>query len=135
MQIVPLQPVPSQTLAISLDAQACSIAVRQTATGMYLSLAVAGSTVLDGVLCLNATRIVRDAYLGFTGDLAFFDTEGSSDPQYVGLGLRWILVFLAPGEALIEVDLLLPAFASWPDVIGVSPGVELGVGDGTVVGL
>lgn len=40
--------------------------------------------------------IVRSAYLGFIGDLAFIDTQGTSDPIYAGLGTRFQLVYLFP---------------------------------------
>ena len=43
-------------------------------------------------------RIVRDLYLGFVGDFIWFDTQGSSDPIYMGLGSRFILVYLAPAD-------------------------------------
>ncbi len=42
--------------------------------------------VVGGVPCLNDVRIVRNAYLGFIGDLAVIDTEGNEDP--VGVPLR-----------------------------------------------
>jgi hypothetical protein len=57
----------------------------------FMDLYVNDVPVLYGAPCLNETRIVRDAYLNFTGDLAFQDLQGSDDPQVDGLGTRWIL--------------------------------------------
>ncbi len=49
---------------------------------------------MNGVLCRNLVYLVREAYLGFTGDLTFMDTEGGDDPYYTGLGSRWLLVYI-----------------------------------------
>jgi hypothetical protein len=46
------------------------------------------------VLCRDLVYLVREAYLGFTGDLTFIDAEGADDPQYSGLGSRWQLVYI-----------------------------------------
>lgn len=94
MQVVPLDPVPSQTVTVALDGQDCSIRVYQKYSGLFLDLYVAGSLIIGGVICQDANRIVRDAYLGFDGDLAFFDNTGSGDPEYTGVGSRYLLVYL-----------------------------------------
>ena len=104
MQTIPLQPVPSQTLAVTLGAQACQINVYQTLYGLFLDLYVAGVLVIGGVLCENDNRIVRSAYLGFAGDLAFNDTQGSADPAFAGLGARYQLLYLSPAD-LATLDL------------------------------
>jgi hypothetical protein len=94
MLIVPLIPTPAQKLSIVLAGQACDIAVYQKSTGLYLDLAVNAAPMLYGVLCLNGVQLVIDAYHGFIGDLAFYDTQGLSDPFYTGLGDRYILAYL-----------------------------------------
>jgi hypothetical protein len=112
MQIIPLQAIPSQTFNITLNSQACTIDVYQKTfysdnnetntqvniVPVFLDLYVSGVLIIGGVLCLNANRIVRDTYLGFVGDLAFYDQQGSSDPIYTGFGDRYLLVYLAPGD-------------------------------------
>lgn len=98
MLIVPLQPVPLQTLYIALSAQSCQINVRTRLTGLFLDLYVRNSPIVEGVICENANEIVRDAYLGFQGDLAFYDTQGLSDPVYTGLGTRFLLVYFDPTD-------------------------------------
>ena len=95
MQSIPLQAVPSQIVAVYLGTQACTLIVQQKSTGLFLSLYVSNTLVIGGVLCLNATKIVRSAYLGFTGDLAFYDTAGSDDPDYTGLGGRYMLAYVS----------------------------------------
>jgi len=98
MQIVPLQSVPSQTFAITLGGQPCKIDVITRGDGLYLNLYVNDVLILGGVAARDRVRLVRDAYLGFVGDLYFFDTQGVSDPQYDGLGARWQLRYLEAGE-------------------------------------
>jgi hypothetical protein len=105
MLIVPLQAVASQTVSVILNQQACTINVYQkTVTtntvipSVYLDLYVNGVLIIGGVVCENLNVIVRDAYLGFIGDLAFLDTQGSDDPYYTGIGTRWFLAYYFPSE-------------------------------------
>lgn len=97
-QIVPVQPVPSQTLAAVLGGQSCQLAVYQKRTGLYMDLMVGGVVLFTCVACLNEVLIVRGPALGFVGNLVFMDTQGSDDPSYEGLGSRWVLFYLAPGD-------------------------------------
>lgn len=98
MLIIPLSPVPYQILATQLAGQDCRIAVYARETGLYLALAVSDVLLLPGVICLDRTRIVRDAYFGFIGDLAFSDAQGIADPVVSGLGSRFRLVYIEAGE-------------------------------------
>jgi hypothetical protein len=99
LQIIPLQAVPNQTVNVSLGKQACSLHVYQKAFGLFMDVYANGSLIIGGVICENANRIVRDAYLGFVGDLAFWDLQGASDPDYTGLGGRFLLFYNGPGSA------------------------------------
>lgn len=92
---IPLAAKPAQTLTIALGGQNCRITIVQKSTGLFLSLDVSNSNIVSNVICQNANRIVRDPYLGFVGDLAFFDLQGSSDPTYDSLGSRYRLAYLA----------------------------------------
>lgn len=98
MQIIPLTGIPAQRLFVVLNGQSCTIRVYQKSTGLYLDLVLGGTTILSGVLCRDRVRCVRQAYLGFVGDLAFMDTQGSDDPEYSGLGSRWELMYLEEGD-------------------------------------
>lgn len=92
-QVIPLVAQPSQALSVQLGEQACDISIYQKSTGLFLDLSVAGVPVLTAKLCLNGVGLVQYAYLGFVGQLAFVDTQGSDDPTYDGLGARFILVY------------------------------------------
>lgn len=98
MLIIPTIPVPAQTLTTTLNGQPCKINVVQKSTGMFCDLYVNDTLIIGGVICEDANRIVRDPYLGFIGDLAFLDTQGSEDPYYTGLGSRWVLAYLEPAD-------------------------------------
>jgi hypothetical protein len=98
-QTVPLKQVPNQQVTVTLNNQRCTINVYQYDSGLYVDLLVNDTAIVTSVLGLNANLIVRDAYLGFNGDLAFFDTQGSNDPDYAGLddgsGVgRYALIYL-----------------------------------------
>ena len=98
MVIVPVQAVPNQQVGAYLNGQSTQINLQQTRYGMFCTILVAGAQIIGGVLCQNLNRIVRDLYLGFSGDLMFLDTQGSNDPYYTGLGSRWLLIYLSPGD-------------------------------------
>jgi len=105
MQIVPLNPVPSQSLNITLGGQACQINVYQKAFGVFLDLSVNNVLIIGGVLCLNLVLIVRSLYLGFVGDLAFIDNQDSSDPTFDGLGSRYSLAYLTTDDVALIPNL------------------------------
>jgi len=98
MQQIPLQSVPNQSLSIALAGQNCRINIYQRSTGLYSDLYVDNTLIIGGVICQNLNRIVRDAYLGFIGDLGFFDTQGINDPEYTGLGSRYLLIYLEASD-------------------------------------
>lgn len=99
MLTVPTQPLPYQTFQVTLGGQACTISLQQYAYGLFLTLSVGGVAIISNVICENLNRLVRDAYLGFVGDLAFLDTQGlGADPAYIGLGSRWVLLYFAPAD-------------------------------------
>lgn len=95
---VPLSPVPLQTVQVVLGGQSCVVKVSQLEYGMFADLSVNDGLIVAGVICQNLNRIVRSLYLGFSGDLVFWDAQGSEDPVYTGLGSRFFLLYLAADE-------------------------------------
>ncbi len=99
-QIIPLRAVPSQTLNVVLDGQSCTLNVYQKSDDLFMDVVCA--TMLNGglygVICQNLNRIVRDLYLGFSGDFSFVDNQGSEDPNFAGLGSRFSLAYLFPTD-------------------------------------
>jgi hypothetical protein len=98
MMIVPLAAIPNQSFGTNLNNQSCTLQIAQKTTGMFINVLLNNVLVIGGVLCLDRTWIVRDTYLGFSGDLFFADTQGTTDPDYTGLGSRYLLIYAAPGE-------------------------------------
>lgn len=103
MQTIALQPVPAQQVQCVLTnqnglAQNCQIAVYLRGTNLYVDLIVAGNPISYAVLAGNMTSLVPSGYFGFSGTLAWLDTQGSEPPQYTGLGSRWVLLYLTTAD-------------------------------------
>jgi hypothetical protein len=104
MQQIPLQPVPSQTSQVVLNGQQCAISVYVKSQCMFFDLALSGSPIAYAVQVKNLVSLVPTSYLGFTGWLVFLDTQGTEDPEYSGLGTRWLLLYLT-AEDLATYDI------------------------------
>ena len=98
METIPVQSVANQTLTVQLNNQSTQLNIRQTRFGMFMDMLVNGQTIVSGTICQNLNRIVRDLYLGFQGDLMWFDNQGDTDPDYTGLGDRYTLLYLSPDD-------------------------------------
>lgn len=91
--------VPSQTLSVTLAGQAAQIALRTIGSNLYFSLQNAAVPVVTTRICRNKQRLLIDAgYEGFVGDFFFFDSQGDTDPQYLGLGIRYALYYLEASD-------------------------------------
>ena len=97
MQLITLQPVPSQQLQVVLGAQNCQISVYAKTTGLYVDLNVNGNDAVVGVIVRDGVTLVP-AYSGFIGNIAFGDTQGNSDPTFDGLGGRYQLAYLEAAD-------------------------------------
>ena len=98
MQQIALSPVPNQNFQATLGGQASTIVLWTRSTGLFLDLYLGTSLVIGGVLALNNVLIVRQTYLGFAGDLAFYDTQGTTDPVYTAFGTRYVLRYFSPAD-------------------------------------
>lgn len=98
MLTIALEDVPSQVVGVQLAGQNCRLDIRTTTQGLFISVYVDDSLIVGGVSCRNLTKIVRERYRGFVGDLMFQDTQGADDPSYPGMGTRWVLCYLEAGD-------------------------------------
>ncbi|OIQ97221.1 hypothetical protein GALL_207750 [mine drainage metagenome] len=99
MRQIPLSDSANQSLSIMLGGQACVINLYTAGCyGMFCDLYVSDVLLLGGVVCQNLNRMVRDAWLGFAGDLVFQDTQGAADPASPGLGTRFLLWYLEAAD-------------------------------------
>jgi hypothetical protein len=119
MIVIPLQNLSNQTVRVTLATQVCDIHVYQRSTGLYLDLAVADAPVINGVIAHDRNRLVRSAYLGFIGDLAFVDTQGASSPDSTNLSERFLLIYFSP-EELTASPVTVPYWV--PPGTGTGPG-------------
>lgn len=110
MLIIPVTDTYAQTFNVTLGGQDCSLNLYQKPAGLFIDVTVSGTLIIGGVICRNVTRIVRDAYLGFIGDLLWLDNQGAEDPTSPGLGTRYSLIYLAASE--------VPGYVAGPSVIG-----------------
>lgn len=97
-QIVPLEAVPNQTFAVALADQNVQLNIYQKGDFLYMDVFLNNEAVILAVICQNLNRIVRNRYLGFLGDFMFYDTQGSSDPEYTGLENRYVLYYVLDAE-------------------------------------
>lgn len=96
-QVIPIQAVPAQTFQATLGTQNCQITLQQMSTGLFASLLINGTPIISDKYCNDRVNLIRQAYLGFTGSLYFVDTTGQQqDPNYAGLGSRYLLVYESP---------------------------------------
>lgn len=101
---IPLTAVPNQTLATPVGSQNCRLNIYQKSTGLYMDVILNDEPIILGVICEDRNRIIRNAYLGFAGDFAFFDMQKpvnavvGQDPEYTGLGDRYRLVYFEESE-------------------------------------
>jgi hypothetical protein len=93
IQTIPISAIAAQTCTIQLGDQNCEISLYKKSTGLYFDLILNNVPIVQTMLCLNLVGLVREQYLGFIGQLAFFDTQGTNDPEYTGLGTRYLLVY------------------------------------------
>jgi hypothetical protein len=110
MQTVQVSDVFSQTLQSQLGGQNVTLNIYQLSTsgvdsngnlttvGLYMDVLINGQPIITGVICHSLNRIVRNAYLGFIGDLGWVDTQGTSSPSSPGLGTRYQLMYLSADD-------------------------------------
>ena len=94
IETINLQKSASQQISANLAAQSCTIRVHQRNGDIYVDLHVISEAVVLGVLARDRVGLTRHAYLPFRGELLFVDAHSTDDPQYTGLGERWLLAYL-----------------------------------------
>lgn len=98
MQEITVQPVPAQTLKVVLDSQNCQLNIYQKEQGLFVDVVFNGETISAAVIARDAVGLMPRRYLPFSGNLMFVDTQGASDPEYLGLGTRYKLLYLTADE-------------------------------------
>lgn len=90
---IPVDPVPWQEFSVVLNGQNCVISLRQIAERLYADLTVGDTPIFTGRICQNGTAVNLYNDKDFSGKLVFADLLGNENPQYEGLGTRWVLLY------------------------------------------
>ncbi|QNT78286.1 phage baseplate plug family protein [Entomobacter blattae] len=99
--VINLSVLSHQSVQVSLGGQNVRLVIdTKQGAGTFMDIYKDGGPVILGMQCRNRTPLVQLAYLGFVGDLAFYDMQGAEDPDYTGFGHRFILVW--DSEALLQ---------------------------------
>lgn len=91
--MIPLNPVGSQETSCTLNGQRCRLWIRQLATGLYLDLWLNNQLTVAGGICRDRVDILQNPASPLSGTLMCVDTQGTQDPDYTGLGSRFVLQF------------------------------------------
>jgi hypothetical protein len=98
--IIPTQSLASQQLQCQVAQQSVTLKIYQFNYGLFMDVVLTEGLGVNGVICLNRNRIVRNTYLGLVGDFGWIDTQGDEDPIYTGLGSRFLLLYLSEQDLL-----------------------------------
>ena len=98
MQEIPIQAIPSQVVRVVLNGQNVTLTIYHKDQGVFVDVNADSVNVGYGTLAHNAVPMVSRDYAGFQGNLMFLDTQGNSDPDYTGFGVRYRLVYLTAEE-------------------------------------
>ena len=97
LTVVPLRAEPAQTLSVVLGGQNVSLRLFTRdylgTPHLYCDVAVDSTVIWRGHICRNLQDIKLYGALGFEGVLRFIDQQGSEDPQWQGLGERFVLLW------------------------------------------
>lgn len=106
---IPIQPVPNQSLTVVVNQINCKINLNTRTKPnyfnldldleerefvLYFDLEANSSSITRATICENLTPLIKQDYLGFSGNFIFVDLEGDSNPFYEGLGSRFRLLYL-----------------------------------------
>lgn len=88
---IPLIATPYQETVIILAGQRCRIKIQQLTDGVFLWLWINGLPVKMGIICQNNVYLIKSNH--FIGDLYFQDFAGFDNPDYLGFGSRFKLIY------------------------------------------
>lgn len=90
---IPVNSVPNQRVSVPLSGHQFDLDIIQRSTGLYMDVTMDGVLMIAGVLCQDRTWIIRYPIYQSPGDFAFVDQTGKNDPDYTGIGLRYLLIY------------------------------------------
>ena len=90
---ISLQPIPYQIVACVIGGQSFEITVRQIGSNLYSSTVVDGEQITKAVRATSGGSITPWADSRVGTQVRWHDSQGDEDPQFDGLGSRWVLCF------------------------------------------
>jgi hypothetical protein len=96
MRIIPLDPIPNQSLSLTLDNNVYDIVVKQTSTCISMSLSINGEVILSNQRIINGTPIIDYAYLQ-NGNFLLL-TSNEELPDYTQFGVTQFLIYASQAE-------------------------------------
>lgn len=102
LRTIPLAATPNQTASVVLGARNVDFTLRAFADGLYIDVVCDDVPIVAGQRCTDRTDLTaRAVQLGFP-DLAmyFADLRGTSDPNWLEFGTRYLLLADSPDVSL-----------------------------------
>ena len=101
MQIIPLIPSPNRVIRADLDGYTVSIDLHWQTKAQQWFIDLNCDQVglhYNGFALVTGTDMLKSRTTLLLGALILIDSEGNSDPDFDGLGTRWILIYLSRSE-------------------------------------
>ena len=90
---IPLSATPAQKTAVTINEQDITVSLHTMLRRLYADVQLNNQHIIRNRICLNNTPLINEAWRGLNGELYFIDTQGQNNPQWQGLGSRFILVY------------------------------------------
>ena len=98
IRTIPLSQIPYQIVSAVVNDQAFQIEVRQLGGSIYTTTTVDGELIASAVRAVAGGSITPWPSSAVSTQVIWVDTQGDDDPQYGGLGDRWLLGFEEASE-------------------------------------
>lgn len=86
---------PNQLVQTVINGQSFVIAIRQIGSSIYTSVMVDGEQITNNVRARNGSLLIPWSRANVKTAPYWKDTKGNTDPQYDGLGSRYLILFEA----------------------------------------
>lgn len=93
IRTIPLSAIPFQIVSAVVNDQSFQIEVRQLGAYIFVTTVVDGEEVASSVRAVTGQSITPWPMADVNTSVVWVDAQGNDDPQYAGLGTRWLLAF------------------------------------------
>lgn len=98
-QVIPLDPIPNQSLSILLDGHRYVITIRDIGAMMAVTIERDSVTIIDGVRAVGGFPLLPYEYLSDgTGNFIFTNTDEGAIPRFEDFGTKCQLVYSTSAE-------------------------------------